>query len=313
MTSGIKRFLLRFLKYGFLVWAVLILTDILCSWRFSMSNVRAVQRWYALFHEPSDAEVLAVGNSRAGSMIDPDVLDSVLAARTYNLATDNGNIGYQTGRYILWRRLNESAPRLIVMNVDVATNILTDKFETEQFYPFFWNSLFRSSFFPYESFSVAERFVPMYRYRGVRLLRYLRKNPRDDMRHSVIRGYTPMEGTNWREMNAGFNYFEDADHLLRSFLDMVSSEGAKVLFVIAPVWHECRERTGRYDDMVSYYRTLADEYGVVFLDFSDTDMCFEKELYYDEVHMNKDGARIYSDSLACAIRRLRLLEDESEQ
>ena len=52
-----------------------------------------------------------------------------------------------------------------------------------------------------------------------------------------------------------------------------------------------------YEDARAYFEQVAEKYGCVYLDYTDTPECYDKNNFVVSVHLNSDAARKFSQTL----------------
>ena len=82
------------------------------------------------------------------------------------------------------------------------------------------------------------------------------------------------------------------------FLDKVTLEGTKVLFVYAPVYHEVRTKMTNELQMYEMYDTIAARFNIPILDYNDIPMCYDTTYFYNGTHLNRIGAESFTIQLA---------------
>ena len=112
-----KRFLQSCVLFAVFLYLALMGVDAVYSHFVAQSGRNNVTQWRDLVRGRIEADVLAMGNSRALHHINPFVLDSLLGTHTYNLAIDGGPINFQIQKYRTFRRHNDK-PELILQNID---------------------------------------------------------------------------------------------------------------------------------------------------------------------------------------------------
>ena len=300
-----RKYLSKLLFFAFILLIVLTTVDCICSSLMRKSNYRPVQAWEDIIEGGIHADVVASGSSRVWVHIDPDILDTVLRVNTYNLGMDGSSINRQVQKYSIFRKYN-SKPRVIIQNIDAWSLGYSIGYQKEQFFPYFWNKEMRATFFPTEPFSFAEKYIPFYRYHGMNSKWLIPTAP------SLHKGYqgqiADWNGEAYRQQGKiEFSVSDTTLCMFHDFLGQTKEEGIKVVFVYAPLFYGAKQKITNIDEMYRLYQDLADQYEIPIIDLSDMWICRDTAFFYNAMHLNKEGAEIYSDSLANGIKRLNLL------
>lgn len=73
----------------------------------------------------------------------------------------------------------------------------------------------------------------------------------------------------------------------------------KIVFVISPVYGETTNH------LLSPFKDLIQKYDITLLDhFSDDSFIHNKQLFADKVHLNKEGASLFSDIISREIKAM---------
>ena len=89
-----------------------------------------------------------------------------------------------------------------------------------------------------------------------------------------------------------------AINLFVNFLEKVTSDGTKVLFVYAPIYYQAREKMVNEREMFEMYDSIANRFNIPILDYNDIPMCYDTTYFYNATHLNKTGAELFTTKLA---------------
>jgi len=280
--------------------------DYAYSWKIRKSNYRPVEAWENVINGDIHPDIVALGSSRVWVQVDPDIIDSVLCANSYNLGIDGSPINRQIQKYHIYRN-NHSKPKIIIQNIDAWSLGYRIGYEKEQFFPYFWYKEMRETFFPTEPFTFGEKFIPFYRYHGMNPKMFIHNTP-----HVLHKGYQG-QNSEWngqayiQQEKIEFQVSDTTICMFDAFLKETSEDNVKVIFVYAPLYYGATQKIINVGEMHLTYQKLAEKYEIPILDYSDMWICHDTAFFYNAMHLNKKGAEIYSDSLANGIKRLNLL------
>ena len=94
----------------------------------------------------------------------------------------------------------------------------------------------------------------------------------------------------------------------KKFLNELTIDGTKVIFVFAPIYHEVLEKCSEREVIYRMYDSIACEFHIPILDYSDIPMCYDTAYFYNATHLNKQGAELFTTKLAHDIDSLGLLK-----
>ena len=298
-----KKFLKRIIIFCSLEMMLLYAIDYGYSEVMMRSNYRPVEAWYDLMHGKIDADVIIMGSSRAWVHISPKILDSILCVKTYNLGINGSAINRQIQKYNLFRKYN-TKPKLIIQNIDLWSLTYTIGYERDQFFPYFWNTHIREDIMKTEPFSAKEKYLPLYRYGEMSCPHFsprkLEKGYHGKMKSWNGKPYFKLDSISFITNDTTVKMFDE-------FLSQTKREGIKVVFVYTPIFIGATKKTTNLNEMYAFYKKLADKYDIQILDYNYMGLCNDTAYFYNAMHLNKQGAEIFSDSLANDMKRLRIL------
>ncbi len=308
----------RFIKYCllFTVPCYLLLTgvDYLFSQVAKHSSDYSIESWNELMNGNIDADVVAVGSSRVTEHVNPLVLDSVLQTNAYVLGMDGRAIYSQIKKYHVYREHN-AKPKVIIQNVDVFSMIKRLGICKTQFFPFFWDKSIRKYFFSEEPFTFWEKYMPMYRYLNV----HFRSNMPGikfflpDGQKKLTKGYRgldrPWDGSALAAVDS-IPFLVDST-CVQAFKDYISeakAENVQMVFVFCPLYVGATQKMTCLKEVHDFYYSIAKTYDIPVLDYTNMDICSDSTYFYNAMHLNYRGSKVFSDSLANDIKKLGVLK-----
>ena len=300
----VRRFLGVILLSVLVSFAILTLVDILLSGRLRKC-VGLVEPWEEILDGGLDADIVIMGASDASCGFNPETLDSLLLTKSFNLGCEGRHIASQVAKYNLYEKKNK-APAIVIQSLTSLTLLRSQGYEREQFFPFFHDRDFHRTVFPLDSFSPAERFVPMLRYRGGAPHR-LRKAS-----HRFRKGFCtidkPFSRQELANTQARFAYpfyvSEESEKVFQDFLDASLKAGSKIVFVYPPLYRELRDTIKDWEKIYSRFESYASPRGIPVLDYTWHPICEDSTFYYDGIHLNKAGSERFTEIFANDLKRL---------
>lgn len=312
-----KKFIRNTIVFVGIILMLAIIADIVISNGLKRTERGHFYTMNALMNKKMDADVVILGNSRAVGSYNPYIIDSVLKVNSRNLGISAQPFGVSYLRWQLYRR-NNKKPKLLMVNVDFRDLRMVSKgVEKEQYYPYMCDSLVKPYLDLY-GFSWAEKYIPMYRYRGdykliaISLGELLHVH--HDQKGNYYKGYSN-EDTRWDGTNLGQILSKgkikgqcnpQAVQLLERFLMETSRDGIPVVFVYAPLYKTLKDNLD--EEQTRYaYQTLSQKYNIPLIDFSEIDFSIDTNYFINGHHVNKKGADIFSLRVAQSIDSLGIM------
>ena len=299
-----KRFLNKIMVFCLLSLCVLIVADYGYSKVFQKVSTGNMEMWRDVMEGNAYADIWFSGDSRVNTGCYPPVIDSITGLKSYSGGVIGHHFTIQRLRYDMLRKYNKK-PDVIVQFVDNWLFKPLDYSDRSQFLPWMWNPHFLIEIFSRDPLPSLRMSLPWFRYHGHRLMGMKWGTK------STSRGFFTYDH------DSSFSRIDDSqlvmhrhprnERLFRSFLSEVSAEGIKIVLVMSP-YYDC---PGLSQDLMTknreYFETIAREYDIPFLDYSDIPQCEDKSLFLDGIHLNKKGAIFFSELLANDIIRLGII------
>ena len=252
----------------------------------------------------SNEDVLIFGSSRGCHHYDPRILSDSLGMTVYNCAYD------ACGSILLYGLLeiltDHYTPRCIIYDVQPSFDYLVDGQENSRFLgilkPYYENEGIDSIFWnidPKERWKMQSH---MYRMNGkfIQVVsEYLMK------RNETIMGYDPRNKKMQVEPQIDNStdvapFDETKKYYFERIIKLCKEKGIKLVFCASPYY----KRTT--DNEFKYIKNLSDKYGIPFFNHScDRNFTNNRDWFYDSVHMNIDGATVYSQVVATELLEIK--------
>ena len=300
-----KKFLYKILLFTLLIILCAYGLDLFLSWRLRTNENRVYAAWNQLYNSDIDYDLVINGSSRAWTQYSPLVLDSILGVNSFNLGIDGSAINRQIIKYKKYCQLH-GLPKYLIQNIDLGTMAITFGYEREQFFPyFFYDRDLMKDCNRYEDFSFGEKYIPCYRYIGYEevLLEAIFHDNTGHYFEYLTKGYLgrwdKWEGSALANLDSVVCSCDTTSiHLFMDFLEEITAEGTKVMFVYAPVYHVAREKMTNEQQMLDMYDSIASRFDIPILDYNDIPMCYDTAYFYNATHLNKNGAELFTTKLA---------------
>lgn len=253
--------------------------------------------------EQTNQDVLVFGASRANHHYVPGIFEDSLKHSFYNTGRDGNGIFYQAA--LLRAVLKRYTPKVIIL--DYKGEFWRGPQEYDQM----------SSLTPYYrsheeirdlvelrgKWEKVKLLSEVYPFNSQALTIAIGNMDMNKQRMSDTKGYVPLEGDRVPYLRVYKNvplYEVDSNKVnaFREFVVKAKASGARVYVVYSPLY----QKLGRYQE-VDICQSICAENSVPFFDYSrDTFYLNRGNLFYDGVHLNHQGASLFSADIAGRIK-----------
>ena len=311
-----KKFSIKFLLFLISITVAIFVLDFYISKSLRNANIYAVgeyNTWNDLFDGKINSNVVIYGSSKAWQHISPSILEKKIPSTFYNLGIDGHNFDLQYLRHQFLIERNKQ-PKYIIQEVDEFTLTKYENlYNLQQFLPYMlWNSKIEECISKFNGFNTFDYQIPLLRYYktkgSVRVAFQLYKNdlPNKKIR---IKGYQGLDfGSNFSTNDlAKLSYKVDIDkgfvQLFDHFLKECKQKNIKVILVNTPEFIEGQKCVINRKETINLFTRFSKKYKVPFYDYSNDSISYNKELFYNALHMNKRGSEIFSAKFADRVKK----------
>lgn len=300
-----KRFIIRCFVFLVLLLILAMTADYWLSYRGRESEMRNLKLWNEWYGKTDNYDIVIGGNSRAMTSFNPAIIDAILGANSFNLGINGSQINRQVIKYNIYRRTHP-APKLFIQGIDHYLLNITRGYVVEQFYPYWSDKELINMVNEYEHFSLAELYLPFYRYIGDP--KYIRRLVTGEIVDGEVnKGFRPYDYSWDRSaidsiIDRGgmlYTYDKDAVNILSQFIARLQKDGTTVVLVHAPVYKDTYgEMIKGIDQMWKLYDSIAKRHNTIILDYSEISFCDDTTCFYNATHMTTKGANLFTNRLA---------------
>lgn len=267
--------------------------------------------WNDIYDGKVNADIVIYGSSRAWEHFDPSIIEDSLHTSVYNLGIDGHTFWLQNLRHELLLKYNRK-PKLIVHSLDIFTlNKGKDLFNPDQFLPYMlFNNEMRNGIESYNGYKYPDFEIPLVRYYGKKdalkyALKFLLNKGGDDpvLRVKGYQGQDKTWNTDFDKVREKMDYFtakyDTASIMLFDrYLQDCKSKNIKVVFVYSPEYIEGQKFIRNKEALMDIYKKFSIKYDIPFYDYSNDTICYQKQYFYNVLHLNKAGAELFTSKFA---------------
>ncbi len=310
-----KKLFLNILYFGIPIILFAFIADAFLTSQLKKSRKDEFGIWNDIYNGKVNSDIVVYGSSRAMVHMDPRIISDSMHESCYNLGINGHNFWLSYLRHKELLKYNKK-PKLIIHSVDIFT--LTkrpDLFNLDQFLPYMLNNQdVMDATISYKGYNYFDYHLPLLRYVGKYktigsiFKSMLRPSASDSGRY---RGYSPQNHAWNDDLVKAKRRFADfrvdldsaSINLFDQYIRECISSGIELVFVYTPEYIEGQEFVKNRDEILGTFRQFADKYNLLFLDYSDDTLSFQKKYFYNASHLNKDGAELFTVKLVNDLKR----------
>ena len=309
-----KKFLLHIALFSFILLVIAISFDVFLTHKAKQVLYSPFATWNDIYQHNIHSDVIMMGSSRSYVHFNPAVIDTILNVNSYNLGMNGRSADSQIKKYRIYRQQGNPAPQLIIYEVSHATMHKSNGYEREQFIPYLHDSYLWELFHEQEKFSLADRWIPSWRYLGRKklvhqLIWYSPSKPNSYNLYKGFLGHDKKWDGEALKKRSSIDYGNDRA-VIRQFQDFLTEcrqEGTQVVLVISPFYIEGTKKMTDYEGMHNMYKEIAQKNSIALLDYTFDELSYDTTYFYNTMHLNKKGADLFSRKVAHDIDSLGVL------
>lgn len=317
-----KKFIFRIVCFALPIALIAFPLDTLLSHYLKKSNQYPgeFEVWNDIYNSTAECEVAIYGSSRAWVQIDPIILGDSLQKTVYNFGIDGHNFWLQYLRHKELLKFNKQ-PKLIVLSVDIVTlQKVSNLYQLDQFLPYMlYNKNITEFTSSYTGYKQYDYYLPLIRYAGMTdALHTVLKIAGNDQRLEKYRnkGFRGMDKV-WsddfdkakrKSQSIKLALHEPSLELFENFINEAKQLGIRLVLVYCPEYIEGQAYVSNRSDLINLFTDYARKHNLVFLDYSNDEICTDKNMFYNAMHLNSTGADLFSKKLAHDLKRLKVSE-----
>lgn len=261
-----------------------------------------------------NADIIINGSSRALTHYDPRIIQRITGLSAYNL----GMNGTQTDVHaaVLKTYLSRNTkPKVVIQNLESFTFEPTQSgelYDPGTYVPYLAEDPLYNSLLAIDRNVWKWKHIPLYGYAVEDLkftwawgvLAWFGIQPREN----YFQGFTPRH-TPWTGEFERFKAHVGEDGVrnridprgvqaLREIIQLCKDAGIPLIMVYSPVYSEMQHLERDRPKIFATFKSLSDEFGVPFWDYSDHAICRQRDNFYNSQHLNANGASLFTTELS---------------
>lgn len=253
--------------------------------------------------EKAAEDILIMGSSRALHHYVPEVVSEQTGMSCFNAGQDGNGIVLQYGR---WKMISKHhVPKVLIYDIEPVFDFSEDDKTRyiDRLKPFAGDKDVKeyvSGLFPMERYKLLSCMY-CYNYKFIEIMSDCARHPENN--NGYIPFYTHIrQDLIDKERSSEKVVLGKIDEVklkcLVNLIDEAKSMGVKVVLVSSPYWK------GYNDYNLEVIRQLAEDKGVVFLDYADSEIRNNPDWFADSMHLNDDGAQVFTADVTEKIKQI---------
>ena len=275
--------------------------------------------WNDLYNSKIKADLLIMGSSRAEFHISPKILDSLLILNSYNLGLSAWHFDMQYARFRMYLQHNPK-PKYIIHNVDIyGFSKRVDVIDAPQFLPYIQDTIFQNVTLGHKgAFDIYQKNIPLFKYKNQQKIAFEGffnfvglSNLYDTT--TKYKGYCGNDYV-WNKdfesfkkrfpKGAKYKFDKEVVRQFEEYLNFCKKENIKVVLVYAPEYFEVQPYYKNKSDLIKLCQESVKKYDCYFLDYSNNQLCYNRDYFYNSQHLNRKGAELFSLDLGKKVKTL---------
>lgn len=312
-----KSFIYSFSIFSIPIIVALFALDLFLSGNLKKSNTFVLgeyQVWNDIYSGSIGDDIVIYGASRA-LYINPEIMEDSLNRSCYNLGINGLSFWHVYLRHSELIKYNK-APKFVILSIDdfgLVKNV--NLFQKDQFLPYMLgNENIRKCLRDVNDFSFFDFYIPLVRYYG-------RRNAIQEAVKCFCTKDKPLPLRTKGFMTWDIEWNDDFEKaqtnlgqivikndstsivLFDRFLYECRVNNIVVIFVNSPEYIEGQLFIKNRDEVIKLYQEFSNKYNIVFLDYSNDEMCYQREYFFNAQHLNKTGAELFNGKLVRDLKR----------
>ena len=295
-----KKYLIKLIIF-FIGWlAITIVIDFFYTNHLRKSKIREIVIWNDIINSKVNADIVYIGSSRTADHYQPEIIDSILGTRSYNLGQYGQTIESDIIRYKLLQKYEDKTPSLYVWDVYFASFNGSSKFQDEQYTPFLFNNdIWTVINSKSTHFSFFDKYVP--------LLRYWKKGiiPKYESLRNPLRGFVynidtwnPNEMANLKEGSLTYTIDDNFFKEFCSTIDTIKKEGSDVIIVFSPLHFKGQKAMKNLNQLIYKLDSVSAAKQCIFANYLSDPICHDSSYFKNAMHLNEKGTDFFSAKFA---------------
>ena len=286
--------------------AISFIVDLFYTENLKKSNIREIAIWNDIFNSKIDSDIIYLGSSRTADHYQPQIIDSILGTRSYNLGQYGQTVESDIIRYNLLHKYEDRTPSLYVWDVYFASFNSSSKYQDEQYTPFLfnkdiWTAVNKKS----KHFSIFDKCIPLLRYwrKGIIPHYEALRNPHKGFVYNIDE-WDPDEIAKLQSNSLTYSVEEELFSEFCSTIDTLKKGGSDVIIVFSPLHIKGQRAMKNLNNLIYKLDSVSSTKQCIFANYLTDSICYDSTYFKNAMHLNKKGTDFFSAKFANLIDSL---------
>ena len=309
MNQKEKKHALRFFKSLFILIVFFFIVDrLLGLWiqhKFETAPQGDIKTFAHSITNPTE-DIFIYGSSRAMHGYDCRTFSNVLNYSCFDNGRENSTILYHD--LILNEMLKKHVPKIIILDFapkelswgesENSKNVLANVILPYSIHDTAFANIAKQEF-PQEYIKAKLSWLYAYKSSIIPLI-----NSNNTSGDDEINGYRPLQGSKVKATPMNYGDEEEvpdstAEHAFDAFVKTIAEKHIRLYVIQSPIYVKYYKSTPSID----YAKMILNKYNIQFLDYAFDTTFYKPEYFYDNIHLNETGAKLFSEKVAERIKQ----------
>jgi hypothetical protein len=260
-----------------------------------------------------NTEIIICGASRGYDAFNPEIISQITQKTCYNISLTGSRLGLQLPVLKAYLEQNKK-PEAIILEVGMYSLDFDSRiYAPYKYLPYLSNKTIYSGLLEVDKYFAFQKFLPFasfyylnteFQKRFIKELTYKYVYKKD----YLLNGFNPMS-TNPSftqdyitefEKNNRLKYSIDkkAKEYLVKIIDLCKLKNISLIFVNTPEFYKVLPLYDNRNNINGTIKKICEMENIRYIDYSESELTFEKNYFYDFTHLNSEGAKIFSEDFA---------------
>lgn len=303
----LNSFIFQFLKKLLILLSIAILVDFLFIFLVYNSKYSIYWDWSKIVNGEINTDVIVNGSSRAQRHINPEIIESITGKTCFNIGLVSEPAYTQYKRFQLYLKNNRN-PEYLIQIVDPTLIGKPDTLVYKSYYtPYIYEKEIYDALKYINTKVWKDKYIPLYKWHGNSELIYNTTMSYFYVTDTTFNGFIARNIT-WHS-DTVLPIIRHTDKIIYTSMDTLASHidswvqnDIEVILLYSPMTYEGQSRFVQNEKIISHFDSLARVKNILFWNYSNHNINNDRTKFYNHLHLNAEGAKIFSEILAKRIK-----------
>lgn len=302
-----RTFIIRSLVFLFLTFGTLFSVQSFIDYKMSQIKSGNVGKVNKVLQNKVNEEITIWGASTAEGNFVPKIISKATGLSCFNMGLDGTNIHQYGG--LLENYLNKVSNKKVIIAFDIHGGLMRRKsaYQIYNWLHTFNDEQVSSSYSEINNSQYLKiKYIPFYKLLlyGKHNIKYFKENT--DSFFFKNKGFVPRSGLiipGKQENKITFSNDSSVVNQIKAVCKLANENNNKIYIILTPCFHIGLKGGANTDLVLNNFKSLQNK-NVHFLSFLNHPMNLEKKYFKDNTHLNKSGAKLFSEIIGEEIQKI---------